>query len=94
MAPASKNDGLEQVATRIPTESVRVLQLVAAAERKSMTDLLRPVLEEYAATLVQEPEVARMLEQADQWAERSSGVPSLPARRRGRKQASASSAEK
>jgi hypothetical protein len=55
-------------------EDARVLQLVAAAEKKSMTDLLRPVLEGYAKSLVKEQEVARMLEQADKWAERKSGV--------------------
>jgi len=87
MAPqTSKNDGREQVATRVHGQAARVLALVAAAEGKSMTDLLRPVVEAHAEALADEPEIAAILEQADKWIERSTGVASIgrPSRRKQR----------
>ena len=64
MVRESKNDGLQQVATRVSDEAHRVLELAATAEQKSMTDLLRPTVEQYAEQLAREPEIAQMLVQA------------------------------
>lgn len=74
----SKNDDLEQVLTRVSSDAHRVLEIARAAERKSMTELLRPVVEEYAARLAKEPEIAAMLEQARKYEARKKGVQLLP----------------
>jgi hypothetical protein len=73
MTHRSKNAGLEQVATRVSAAAHRVLKLVMAAEQKSMTDLLRPAVEEYARRLAGEPEIAAMLHEADKYAARKAG---------------------
>jgi uncharacterized protein (DUF1778 family) len=78
MAPQSKNDGLEQVATRVSEKSARVLKLAAAAEDKSMTEFLRPAVERYAEELAAEPEIAEMLKQARKFTARKQGVELLP----------------
>lgn len=52
----------------------RVLEIARAAERKSMTELLRPVVEEYADGLAKEPEIASMLDQARKYEARKRGV--------------------
>ena len=43
-----------------------------------MTDLLRPVLEDYAARLAEEPEIAAMLKEARKYEARKKGVELLP----------------
>jgi uncharacterized protein (DUF1778 family) len=83
MARESKNDGLQQVATRVSDEAHRVLELAATAEQKSMTDLLRPTVEQYAEQLAREPEIAQMLVQARKYEARKKGVELLPERRGG-----------
>jgi hypothetical protein len=75
---ASKNDELEQVLTRVSRDTHRVLEIVRAAERKSMTELLRPIVEEYADQLAKEPEIAAMLDQARKYEARKKGVQLLP----------------
>ena len=70
MAPKTKNDGLEQVLTRVSADAHRVLEIACAAERTSMTQLLRPVVESHANSLAKEPEIASMLEQARRYEER------------------------
>jgi hypothetical protein len=55
-----------------------VLEIACVAERKSMTDLLRPVLEDYAARLADEPEIAAMLKEARKYEARKQGVELLP----------------
>jgi hypothetical protein len=74
----SKNDGLEQVLTRVNADAHRVLKMAAAAENKSMTDLLRPVVEQHAEHLAGEPEIAKMLDQARKYEARKKGVELLP----------------
>lgn len=77
MAPQSKNDGLEQVLTRVSEDAVRVLKMAAAAENKSMTEFLRPAVERYAEELAAEPEIAEMLKQARKYTARKQGVVDL-----------------
>jgi hypothetical protein len=81
MPRKSKNDDLEQVLTRISREAHRILDIACAAERKSMTELLRPVVEQYADQLSKEPEIAVMLEQARKYEARRKGVQLLPEKR-------------
>lgn len=78
MAREPKNDGLELAATRVSREAHRILELAAAAERKSMTELLRPAVEDFAEALAQEPEIAEMLVQARKYQVRKEGVKLLP----------------
>lgn len=78
MAAQSKNDGLEQVLTRVSEHAVRVLKLAAAAEDKSMTEFLRPAVERYAEELAAEPEIEEMLKQARRYQARMLGVDLLP----------------
>jgi hypothetical protein len=92
MSPKSKNDQLEQVLTRVPTDTYRVLEIARAAERKSMTDLLRPVVEAYAEQLMKEPEIAEMLDLARKYEARKRGVELLPEKRRAGRRASPSRA--
>jgi uncharacterized protein (DUF1778 family) len=82
MPRESKNDELEQVATRVTNEAHRVLEIAAAAERKSMTELLRPAVERYADELAQEPEIIEMLDQARKYEARKKGVKLLPQKNR------------
>ena len=78
MARESKNDGLEIAATRVSREAHRILELAATAERKSMTELLRPAVEKFAEELAREPEIAEMLVQAHKYEARKKGVKLLP----------------
>ena len=78
MSPGSKNDGLEPALTRVSRAAHRVLEIACVAERKSMTELLRPVVEDYAARLEDEPEIAAMLNQARKYEARKKGVELLP----------------
>jgi hypothetical protein len=94
MPRGSKNEELEQALTRVSREAHRVLEVACVAERKSMTELLRPVVEDYAAQLAKEPEIAAMLDQARKYEARKKGVELLPekretSRRRGPRRASA-----
>ncbi len=81
MARESKNDDLQQVLTRVSSDAHRVLEIARAAERKSMTELLRPVVEDYAAQLANEPEIAAMLDHARKYEARKKGVKLLPDKR-------------
>jgi hypothetical protein len=74
MPRTPKNDDLEQVLTRISGDAHRTLEIACAAERKSMTELLRPVVEAHAEHLAKEPEIAVMLEQARNYEARKKGV--------------------
>jgi hypothetical protein len=69
MPGGSKNDGLEPALARVSRDAHRVLQIACVAERKSMTDLLRPVVEDYAARLADEPDSVsnQMLTALDCW---------------------------
>jgi hypothetical protein len=78
MTGGSKNDGLEPALTRVSREAHRVLQIACVAERKSMTDLLRPIVEDYATRLADEPEIAAMLKEARKYEARKKGVELLP----------------
>jgi uncharacterized protein (DUF1778 family) len=78
MPRESKNEGLQQVATRVSDEARRVLELAAVAEQKSMTDLLRPTVEQYAEQLAREPEIAEIRAQARKYEARKKGVALLP----------------
>jgi hypothetical protein len=57
---------------------VRILKMAAAAEDKSMTELLRPAVERYAEELSGEPEIPEMLKQARKYRARKRGVDLLP----------------
>ena len=47
-----------------------------------MTDLLRPVVEDYATRLADEPEIAAMLKEARKYEARKKGVELLPDNKR------------
>jgi uncharacterized protein (DUF1778 family) len=74
----SKNDGLEIVATRVSDDVRRVLEFAATAQRKSMTDLLRPAVEQFAENLAREPEIATMLAAARKYEARKRGAKPAP----------------
>ena len=64
---------MEPALTRVSRETHRVLEIACVAERKSMTDLLRPVVEDYATRLADEPEIAAMLKEARKYEARKKG---------------------
>jgi hypothetical protein len=75
-------EGRKQVATRISEDAWEVLQIGLLIEGvDSVQDLLRPVVEKYAASLEQEAEVREIREQIRSYKDRRRGVTSLPAPR-------------
>jgi hypothetical protein len=69
---------LEPALTRVSRAVHRVLLIARVAEHKWMTNLLRPVVEDYATRLADEPEIATMLKEAGKYEARKKGVEPLP----------------
>jgi hypothetical protein len=77
MAPSDRP--LRQVATRISPdahETLEVLRLVEGAE--SMQELLRPVIEDFAARMGEDPEIAAIRTRVQAARDRRQGVNRLP----------------
>jgi hypothetical protein len=75
------------VSTRVSREIWDVLQVAAVVEgAETQQALLQPVIEAYAETMRQEPEVQAMLEQADKYRARKSPVADIGPARQRRKQ--------
>lgn len=78
------------VATRVSTDALETLQIGMLIERaESMQELLRPVVEDYAARLAAEPEVQAIRKQVEDYGDRKAGVDRLPPRRQERRRSQA-----
>jgi hypothetical protein len=86
-----KRDESRLVATRISPDAFAVLQVALLTEgAESMQDLLRPVVEQYAAELAAEPEVEAIMERVKDYRARKAGVRRLRNGRQSRDKPSAS----
>lgn len=78
MTPSSR-DETRQVATRVPPETWELLQVGLLIEGvETMQDLLRPVIESYARTLSEEPEVVAIRENMAHYRDRKQGIDRIP----------------
>ena len=71
-------DDTRQVATRVGADTFEILHLAMTLEgAATMQDLLRPVVESFAAALREEPEIQEMLKLSEQYRARKSKVQEL-----------------
>lgn len=76
MAPPSQT---RQIATRVPEETWRILQVgLLIEEAETMQELLRPVVEEYARHLAAQPEVQAIIGEVERYRDRKQGIRRLP----------------
>ncbi len=75
----AKSENTKQVATRVSSETFDTLQIALIVEGvETMQELLRPVVEEYARTLADEPEVKAINSSVGAYRDRKRGVKRLP----------------
>lgn len=70
-----KGEGVEQVTARVSKQTWRILQVVMVLEdRRSMQDVIGPVIEAFASGRAKEPEIKAVLDRKREYLARREGT--------------------